>query len=270
MMTEIRLQCTTKWKSKVKLMKKQLVSLVLLMLSIGLLTACSTELQASEAYKGEDPGHIFTRGKEELKGNNYAEAIKRFEALDVQYPFGRQTEEAQLYLIYAYYMKEQYTLASAAADRFIHNHPANKHADYAYYMRGLSDYYQNMGVLERIFSVDLATRDLTQMQRAYNDFSELVRHFHHSPYTPAAYQYTIYLRNVMANHQYHVAKFYYDRRAYVASANRAADVIAHYQGAPAVKDSLKVLAKSYKHLHSNELAADTIRVINANFPNLKV
>ena len=79
---------------------------------------------------------------------------------------GPDTENAQLYIIYAYYMKEDYALASAAAERFIRIHPANPHVDYAYYMRGLSDYYQNMGILERLFSVDLSTRDLTQIKKS--------------------------------------------------------------------------------------------------------
>ena len=45
--------------------------------------------------------------------------------------------------------KEDYALAVAAADRFIRLHPDNAHVDYAYYMRGLSNYYQNLGLFER-------------------------------------------------------------------------------------------------------------------------
>ena len=155
-----------------------------------------------------------------------------------------ETEQAQLYLIYAYYKKEEFALAANAAERFIRVHPASPHVDYAYYIRGLADYYQNLGVIERFFSVDLATRDLTQIQKSYQDFKVLVTQFPQSKFTPSAHQYLIYLRNIMANHEYDVANYYYEHKAYIASANRASDVVQHYQGAPAVVDSLVLMADS--------------------------
>ena len=149
-------------------MKKSL-KLLSITTMVAILTACGTTTDPSEAYKGETPQQIYQYGKVALQDNSYTEAIKRFEALDVQYPFDRETEQAQLYLIYAYYMKEDYALSVAAADRFIRIHPTNPNVDYAYYIRGLSDYYQNLGFIERFFSVDLATRDLSQVQRISSD-----------------------------------------------------------------------------------------------------
>lgn len=236
----------------------------------GLLTSCASSTDPADAYKGESAHQIYTKGKAALQDKSYSEAIKRFEALDVQYPYGDDTESAQLYIIYAYYMKEEYTLAVAAADRFIRIHPTNPHVDYAYYMRGISDYYQNMGIFERLFIVDLATRDLTQIQKSYNDFNELVTRFPNSRYVPSAHQYMIYLRNVLANYQLRVGEYYYNRRAYVASANRGSIVVSQYQGAPAVVDGLVLMAKSYHQLGEIKLEQDTLKVLNYNYPNVVV
>lgn len=236
----------------------------------GLLSACSTSTDPADLYKDETPYQIFERGKAALKDNSYSEAAKRFEALDIQYPFGVETERAQLYLIYAYYEKEDYALSVAAADHYIHMHPASPDVDYAYYMRGVSNYYQNLGVLERLFAVDLAKRDLAQIRASYNDFSTIVTRFPHSRYAPAAYQYMVYLRNVLADHELHVAEYYYDRKAYVAAANRASGLVAHYQGAPHVEDGLILMAKSYHQLGETKLEADTVKVLNYNYPNTKI
>src|SRR3990167_10262127 len=233
------------------------------------LTACTSAVEPSEAYKNETQQQIYLKGKEALQDKSYSEAIKRFEALDVQYPFGNETESAQLYLIYAYYMKDEYAMAVAAADRFIRLHPTHPHVDYAYYLRGLSDYYQNMGVIERLFSVDLATRDLTQMQKSYNDFSELVSRFINSRYTPPAHQYMLYLRNMMATHELQVAQYYYGRCVYIAAANRASDVVMHYQDAPAVIAALKLMAKSYHQLGMTKLEQDVLSVLRYNYPDYK-
>ncbi len=251
-------------------MKKILCMLTITAALGGLLTACSTSTDPSEAYKGESPQQIYVRGKSALQDKSYSEAVKRFEALDVQYPFGAETENAQLYLIYAYYMKEDYTLSVSAADRFIRLHPTNPNVDYAYYMRGVSDYYQNMGVLEKLFSIDLATRDLTQIQKSYNDFNELTVNFPNSRYVPAAHQYMVYLRNVLADHELHVAEYYYNRKAYVAAANRASGLVAHFQGAPTVVDGLVLMAKSYHKLGMTRLEQDTLAVLKYNYPNVTV
>jgi len=248
-------------------MKKMLILLPVVLFCVGLLAACSSSIEPSEAYKDETQQQIFVNGKAALKDKSFNEAIKRFEALDIQYPLGPETEEAQFYLIYAYYMKEDYALSVAAADRFIRMHPTNPHVDYAYYMRGVADYYQNLGVFERLFSIDLATRDLTQMQKSYADFSDLVSNFPNSIYAPAAYQYMVYLRNTMANHELQVAQFYYDHKAYIAASNRANNVVAHYQGAPAVIGSLKLMTDSYHQLGMTKLEEDTLAVKNYNYPS---
>lgn len=236
----------------------------------GFMVGCASSTEPAEAYKDETPQQIYSRGKSALQDKSYSESVKRFEALDVQYPYGAETEKAQLYLIYAYYMKEEYALSVAAADRFIRMHPTNPHVDYAYYMRGVSNYYQNLGVLERLFSIDIATRDLTQVQKSYADFNELLVRFPNSRYAPAAHQYMIYLRNVLADHELHVAEYYYTRRAYLASANRAAGLVAHYQGAPTVLDGLILMAKSYRKLGMAKQEQETLAVLKYNYPDVTI
>ncbi len=240
-----------------------------ILLSFLVVSACSSTTDPAEAYKGETADQIYQGGESALRDKNYTEAIKRFEALDVQYPFGRDTETAELHIIYAYYMNSDYVSAEAAADRYIHSHPTSPNADYAYYMKGLSDFYQNLGVFERIFSVDYSTRDLTQVKKSYNDFAQLINQYPRSYYAPAAHQYMIYLRNVLANHQFEVAHFYYDREAYVASANRAGTVVQNYQGSPRVPDALVMMAKSYHQLQMRAQEEEVIRVLQYNYPNSK-
>lgn len=277
-MTKFGLQCTLigyrKMDNNMKVRLGHIYNLftcfTLLTLLIGFLTGCASSTEPSEAYKGEPPQEIYQRGKSALQDKSYAEAIKRFEALDVQYPLNPETEQAQLYLIYAYYMKEEHAMAVSAADRFIRLHPVNPHVDYAYYMRGVANYYQNLGVIERLFAVDLAKRDLTQIRRSYTDFSELYSRFPQSQYAPAAHQYMIYLRNVLADSELHIAEYYFDRKAYVAAINRSSDVVAHYQGAPAVPDALLLMAKSYRQLGMVRNEQEVMSVIQYNYPNAKV
>jgi outer membrane protein assembly factor BamD len=273
MIAEIGIQCTansvTFWVWIKKMIKIKYYICGLLVVLACFLTACATTVDPAEAYKDETPEQIFQKGEAALRDKNYTEAIKRFEALDAQYPYGQNTETSQLHIIYAYYMNSDYAAAESAADRFIHAHPTNPHVDYAYYMRGLSNYYQNMGVFERLFAVDFATRDLTQVKKSFNDFDQLQNRYPQSSFAPAAHQYTIYLRDVIANHQIEVAHYYFNREAYVASANRASIVVENYQGTRAVPDALVMMAKSYYQLGLTDQMNQTIAVLNYNYPNSK-
>jgi outer membrane protein assembly factor BamD len=273
MIAEIGIQCTANsvtfwvWIKKMRTAKYYIYSgLIVLFL---LMTACATSTDPADAYKGESPEQIFQKGEDALRDKNWPEAIKRFEALDAQYPYGRNEETAQLHIIYAYYMNADYAAAESAADRFIHTHPTSPHDDYAYYMRGLSNYYQNMGVFEKLFKVDFATRDLTQVKKSFNDFNDLQTHYPNSSFAPAAHQYTIYLRDVLANHQIETANYYFRREAYVASANRASLVVENYQGSAATPDALVMMAKSYYQLGLTDQMNQAIQVLNYNYPDSK-
>src|SRR3990167_857446 len=77
----------------------------------------------------------------------------------------------------------------------------------------------------------------------------------------------IYAYYKLAANELQVANFYYVRGAYVASADRAAQVILHYQGTPQVVESLAVMVESYRALHLDDLADQTLAVLAQNFPN---
>ena len=245
---------------------KTIVSLFLMLMTV-LLSACAAKTGPAEAYHGESPKQIFEAGEADMQKGDFSEAIKRFEALDVQYPLEQETEFAEVQLIYAYYRKEEYPMASAAADRFIRLHPMSQHTAYVYYIQGLSEFYQNQGVLDRVFSVDLAKRDLKPLKKAFEDFSAIVNRFPDSRYAPPSYQYMVYLRNSFAKHQLQVAEFYFERKAYVAAINRANGVLQHYQGAPSVPKALVLMVKAYRILGLAAEEKAALNLLEYNYPN---
>ena len=68
-----------------------------------------------------------------LKGK-YDSAVQHFETLDARYPFGTYAKKGQLDIIYSYYKQGDTASALAAADRYIHLYPTDKHIAYAYYL----------------------------------------------------------------------------------------------------------------------------------------
>ncbi len=244
------------------------IKYLLLIASLFLLCACSsTTSDPAAIYKNQAEDQIFRGGEINLAKHHYSTAIKQFEALDALYPFGPHDEQAQLDLMYAYYQNDDVASSAATAERFIRLYPRSEHADYAYYMKGLADFYQDRGWVQRYFPTDLSQRDPGTMIQAFDDFSRLVQLYPTSTYADDARQRMIYLRNMFANSELHAANYYFQRQAYVAAANRANYILQHYDGTPQTENALGVLALSYHALGLNDLATQTIQLLQINYPN---
>jgi outer membrane protein assembly factor BamD len=57
------------------------------------------------------------------------------------------------------------------------------------------------------------------------------------------------------------------RGSYIAALNRGKYVIENYQRTPAMPDALLIVAKAYKVIELDDLAEDTLRVLETNYPN---
>jgi outer membrane assembly lipoprotein YfiO len=89
--------------------------------------------------------------------------------------------------------------------------------DYAYYLKGLTSFDQDVGLLARFLPLDMTKRDPGAARDSYNEFAQLTSRFPNSRYAPDAKQRMIYLRNLLAAYEIHVAHYYLTRQAYVAS-----------------------------------------------------
>lgn len=210
---------------------------------------------------------IYTEAKTALKEGNYDNAVKYFEKLQARYPFGRYAQQAQLELIYVHYKNDEPDQAIAAADRFIKDNPRHPFVDYAYYLKGLANFSRGSGIVERLLPSDATRTDTNLHLQSFNDFGELVQKFPNSKYAPDARQRMVYLRNNLAAYETHVAEYYLSRKAYVAAVNRAKYVVEHYDRTASVPDALTVMTRAYTELGLRDLAADSLRVLQANFPD---
>jgi outer membrane protein assembly factor BamD len=229
------------------------------------LTACSgLETDPTQDWSAQ---RFYQEAKTALAAKDYATAIKHFETLEARYPYGPYADQAQLEIAYAYYKDNDLASAIAAANRFIRLHPTHPHVDYAYYLKGLAYFDDDRNWFERLFTGgDLSNRDPKGMRDAYDSFRELVDRFPDSRYAADSRRRMAYLVDYLARHEIHVARFYYSRRAYVATVNRAQYVIANYQRTPAVEDALGLQAMAYGKLGMDDLMQDSLRVLEKNFP----
>ncbi|MCZ6640210.1 MAG: outer membrane protein assembly factor BamD, partial [Gammaproteobacteria bacterium] len=210
---------------------------------------------------------LYRNTQQSLRIGNYDQAIQGLEQLEARFPFGRYADQAQLELIFARYMSFDHEDARTAADRFIRLHPQHSNIDYAFYLKGLAAYNKNQGLMDRLFSSNMSKRDVSSAREAYADFADLLEQHPDSQYVPDAKQRMIYLRNVLADSELHVADYYMRRGAYLAASNRARYVVENYSKSMAVPDALAIMIEANWKLGLPDAANDTLRVLAVNYPN---
>ncbi|VEG90470.1 outer membrane protein assembly factor BamD [Legionella spiritensis] len=250
---------------------KRLKVLLLLSLLISM-TACSLwgnrdDEDDNSPYKGMTAKQLFTESKDAIAKEQYQSAIKKLEAMESMYPFSDYAEQAQLDLVYAYYKNSDYASAAATSERFIHLYPRAKSVDYAYYMKGLANFQQTRGTFARLMPLDESWRDPGTQSQAYADFATLIQKFPNSRYKADSLQRMIYLRNMFAERELNTSNYYFERKMFVAAAERANFLIKNYPQAPSVKPALVLLYKSNKAMGLNKAAEDALAVYRATYPN---
>lgn len=219
------------------------------------------------AYGNKTVSELYHESKSNIQDGHYNRAAKELEAMSALYPFGVYAEEGLINLVYAYYKNDDGNEALAAADRYLALYPYGKYADYAYYMKGVIAFKQGFSWLQRKAGINPAPRDLSNFKSAYLSFSQLVQQFPSSPYVPDSVARMRYIRNLFAEKEVGIARFYYDQKAYVAAANRASIVVEHYDRSPWVIPALAIMVRSYQKLHLTNMANNTLRIFQASYPN---
>lgn len=242
---------------------KKLLSAIVLGLVI---TGCSSTPEKEDIPQLSER-QFYQEAQKALKGGNYTLAIERLQQLESRYPFGRYADQAQLELIYANYKNMDYDGAGLAADRFIRLHPDHPEVDYAYYMKGVSSFSVDRGLVARFLPTGAAERDLTPAHQSFQDFATFITRYPSSKYAADARQRMIYLRNVLAEAELHAAEWYMKRTAYLAAANRGRYVVENYPQTPAVADALAIMVKAYRELKMDDLANNSLQVLKQNFPS---
>ncbi len=230
----------------------------------GLLAGCSTVEEDKTA--NWTPERIYTEARDEAQGGGYEKAVPLFEKLEGRAAGTPLAQQAQLEKAYAQYKSGEKAQAVATLDRFMKLHPSSPAYDYALYLKGITNFNDNLGLFAWLSRQDLSERDQKAAKESYESFYELTQRFPNSRYAPDALQRMTYIINSLAQYEVHVARYYYQRGAYVAAIARAQTALSEYQGVPASQEALKILVKSYDQLGMHDLRDDTQRVLETNFP----
>lgn len=230
----------------------------------ALLVGCASSSEDKTA--GWTTERLHTEARDELNAGGYDKAIPLFEKLEGRAAGTPLAQQAQLDKAYAQYKSGEKAQAVASLDRFMKLHPASPALDYALYLKGLVNFNDDLGLFAWMSRQDLSERDQKAAKDSFEAFRELTTRFPDSRYAKDASQRMTYIVNSLAQYEVHVARYYFQRGAYVAAISRAQSALADFQGVPALEEALYILVQSYDALGMTQLRDDARRVLDANYP----
>ena len=239
-------------------------------MALGLSTAILFSGCADSTYdptKEWSVDKLYSEAKDEMAAGGYDKAIGMYEKLEGRAAGTPLAQQAQLDKAWAQFKTNEPAQAVATLERFIKLHPASPALDYALYLKGLVNFNDNLGLLSSVAEQDLAERDPKQAKESFEAFRELVTRFPSSKYSEDARLRMAFIKNSLARSDVHVARFYYQRGAYVAAINRAQTTVQEYRDVPAVEEALFIMYQSYDKLGLTQLRDDTKRVLETTYPN---
>ncbi|WP_372657447.1 outer membrane protein assembly factor BamD [Hydrogenophaga sp.] len=239
------------------------VSLCLLGAALAL-PGCSSTPEDNTA--GWSPNRIYAEARDERDAGNHEKAVALLEKLEARSAGTALAQQAQLDKAYAQYKSGEQAQALATLERFMKLHPTSPAMDYALYLKGLVTFNDDLGLFGSMARQDLSERDQKAAKESFAALRELVTRFPDSRYTPDARTRMLYIVNSLAQYEVHVARYYFNRGAYLAAANRAQSALTDYNDAPALEEALYILVRSYDALGMTQLRDDAQRVMLASYP----
>jgi outer membrane protein assembly factor BamD len=214
------------------------------------------ETLGRRAAADTSPEGLYAAGLEAMSRQEFARAVEQFDTVEREHPYSAFATNAKLLAAYGEYMRNRYTEALGALDRFIQLHPAHRDIAYAYYLRALVFYEQ----------INDTQRDQRATELAMGALQEVANRFPNTPYARDARLKIDLARDHLAGREMSVGRFYQNRRLYAAAIGRFRRVVDEYQTTNHVPEALHRLTEVYLALGLTEEARRTASVLGHNYP----
>ena len=249
-------------------MKKITFNLLLIVILSILISSCAIFGDPTEVDEtmGLTDYEVLEKAKSIENVNDWPRAISIYEAAERKFPNSKLAPQFKLNLAYAYKQFYREEESIAMIDKFIRAYPNHPAMDYAYYLKGVV-LFRDRGIIKEITLQDISDRDLSLLEQSFRALKIMTELFPNSTYYDDAVSRMTYLMNKISERELYVARYYMKKKAFLAALNRAKYVLENYPDSSHQEEALVIQISAYRNLGIDDLAEDSIRVLNLNYPN---
>lgn len=223
-------------------------TMVLIFLLFGF--ACQTldwEEKIHQEIQGLSASEILARGKALMEQEKWREARVHFRYIYENFPNSPESVEALIHLADSLYHEgglENLLRAKARYEDFFNRFPQSPKASYALFMLGVTTFKQHLP----------PDRDQQKTKEALKTFKKYLDLYPNGKERKQVEDYLRKAEDLLAEHEYLVAYFYYKQKAYQATLERLAYLWDHYPDSTWAGEAYKLAGRCYQAMGDEELA----------------
>ncbi|BCR05888.1 hypothetical protein DESUT3_29570 [Desulfuromonas versatilis] len=230
-------------------MKRLLLTLLIPLLAAACTSTVVPQPKSAESYLQEGE-NFFERGL-------YDDAIGAWEKVRDSYYSPELNVIAELKIAEAYYLDERYAEAAAAYEDFLKQHPDHEKTSRVLYELGMSYYNQRLS----------ADRDQGATRNALSTFESFLQQFPQDPKAEGVQVMADRCRDLLADHELYVGRFYYRTKKYAAASSRLEGLFKRYPNYFHRDEAYYYLGQAYLMKEDRTRAAQAFNELYREFPN---
>ena len=229
-------------------------------------TGCGAKAGSGSVDYSVSAQKNYEKGLKELDNKDWVAASKYFAFIKSRFPYSKYAVLAELRLADAEFGAEQYLEAIDAYRLFIKFHPthemvANGYASYrigeAYYKQLPTDFWMFPPSYEK---------DQSSTEDAANELKSFLDKFPDSPYRDKAKEILVKVGKRMADHEWYVAKYYWQRNKPMGTVLRLRRLLERYRGVGYDEEALWLLGRAYIAVDMKDRAKLTWQELVTKYP----
>lgn len=238
-------------------MEMRRFSFVLLL--VLFVVSCSGK-QAVKPAEKFDPEKAFTVANGEFEKKEYDKARASFLEVKNRDLSKKFAPQAQLKIADSYVKEDESELAVAEYKKFLDAYPDHQYAPYAQYQIAMVYFNQIEG----------PERGYGGAARALAEFEKLKKMFPRNPYKDVVDLQIEKCRNIIAEYEFLVGKYYFNNDAYNAAIGRFETLLRKYPDYKGESEVLFYTGTAYKKLNQKERAAEYFARLVEKYPKNKL
>ena len=236
-------------------------------LALGAVAACGAKIGSGAVEYSVSAQKNYDKGLKELERKDWIAASKYFGFIKSRFPYSKYAVLAELRLADAEFGAEQYLEAIDSYRLFIRFHPthemvANGYATYrigeAYYKQLPGDFWMFPPSFEK---------DQSSTEDAVNELKSFLDKYPESPYKAKAKEILVLVGKRLADHEWYVARYYWDRGKPMGTVLRLRRLLERYRGVGYDEEAMWLLGRAYVAVAMPDRAKGVWTELVAKYPN---
>jgi len=234
-------------------------SIIPIIISLLFLFSCSgkSALRPPETFNAEK---TFVRANALLEKKDYEAARAAFLEVKNRDFSKKYAPLAQLKIADSYVKEDEPELAVAEYRKFLDAYPDNEYASYAQYQIAMVYFNQIEG----------PERGYSGAAKALEEFQKLKKMYPRNPYREEVDLKIQKCRNVIAEYEYLVGRFYYKKDSFKAAIGRFEGLLKNYPDYNKEADVLFYTGLSYKNMKQKDKALEYLNRLVEKYPHNKL